>query len=79
MTESALVNLLKFVERLEASKTSYRLLVARPDAVLVEVAVPGERWEVEFFDDLRIEIERFVSDGVVEGESWLDKLWQLTE
>jgi hypothetical protein len=33
---------------------------------MMSVALPGERWEIEFFDDGRIELERFVSQGVVE-------------
>jgi hypothetical protein len=34
---------------------------------MMSVAVPGERWEIEFFDDGRIELERFVSQGVAEA------------
>ncbi len=40
--------------------------MARPEAVMVALAVPGERWEIEFFTDGRIEVERFVSQGVEE-------------
>lgn len=28
----------------------------------MEVAVPGQRWEVEFMNDNSIEIEKFISD-----------------
>ena len=42
---------------------------------MVNVAVPGERWEIEFSDDGRIEIEIFKnSSGVLCDESLLDKL-----
>jgi hypothetical protein len=39
--------------------------VARSEAVMVTVVLPGERVEVESFADGSIEIERFVSDGTV--------------
>jgi hypothetical protein len=31
---------------------------------MVRAIVPGQRWEIEFFADGEIEIERFVSTGV---------------
>jgi hypothetical protein len=39
----------------------------KPGAVTVHVtATANERWEVEFFEDGSVEIERFVSSGDVE-------------
>jgi hypothetical protein len=38
------------------------------------VPLPGERWEIEFFDDGRVELERFVSQGVVEAPEALREL-----
>jgi hypothetical protein len=32
---------------------------------MVEIAVPGKRWEVEFMDDGTIEIEKFISTGQI--------------
>jgi hypothetical protein len=34
---------------------------------MVEIAVPGERWEVEFLEDGAIEVEVFRSSGSIEG------------
>ena len=34
---------------------------------MVIVDIPGERWEVECFEDGEIEVERFVSAGVERG------------
>ena len=31
---------------------------------MVTVAVPGERWEIEFINDGTVEVERFESAGV---------------
>jgi hypothetical protein len=63
MTQTALGKLLAFLDQLEQQKLHYRLSHVR-DSIMVEIAVPGERWEVEFFDNGEIEIERFVSTGV---------------
>jgi len=51
---------------LSRRRASYALSIVR-DSLLVAVSVPGERWEIEFFDDGRVELERFVSRGVVEA------------
>jgi hypothetical protein len=42
---------------------------------MVEVAVPGERWEAEFFEDGRIEAERFSSDGTIFDAAALEVLF----
>ena len=34
---------------------------------MVQVALPGERWEVEFFEDRQPEVEVFRSDGTIFG------------
>ncbi len=65
--------LLHFLERLEQNKIYYRLNRIR-DSILIEIAVPGERWEVEFFEDEHIEVERFKSDGNLYDGSVLEKL-----
>jgi hypothetical protein len=62
-TQTSFGKLLGFLDRLEESKLHYRLAHVR-DSIMVEIAVPGERWEIEFFDSGEIEIERFISTGV---------------
>jgi hypothetical protein len=43
---------------------------------MVEIAVPGERWEVEFFADGQAEVEVFgPSPGIVGGEEALQSLY----
>jgi hypothetical protein len=68
---SAMEKLLEFCAALDQQKASYELSVARPEAVMVSLAVPGQRWEIEFFSDERVEIERFVSQGVEENANGL--------
>jgi hypothetical protein len=46
----------------------------RDNAIMVIVTIPGERWEVEFFDDSSVEAERFVSSGEIGGEEMLSEL-----
>ena len=70
--------LISFLERLRAAKISYSLTSVR-EAVMVSIAVPGERWEVEFFEDGEIEVEVFRSNGRIEGASAIERLFELHE
>ncbi|MDX1521141.1 MAG: hypothetical protein R3264_05910 [Anaerolineae bacterium] len=66
--------LLTFLEDLEQGKISYTLEHNRDEAIMVNVTIPGERWEVEFLTDGSVEIERFISAGEIYGEDALDEL-----
>jgi hypothetical protein len=66
--------LLSFLNELRAGKIHYRLDQYRDDAIMVGVAVPGERWEIEFLDDGTVEAEVFRSDGAILDSSSLDEL-----
>jgi hypothetical protein len=65
---------LAFVDRLEAAKVWRRLEVVR-DALMVVAVVPGEHWEVEFFPDGHVEVERFRSNGEIAGSEVLQELF----
>ncbi|MGI8551205.1 MAG: hypothetical protein ACR2PL_10550 [Dehalococcoidia bacterium] len=67
--------LLSFLSELEAKKIAYTLDHVRDEAVMTTVAIPGERWEVEFLDDGSVEVERFVSTGELKGEELLETLF----
>lgn len=73
------MRLLEFIAELERHRASYQITVARTDALMVEVAVPGERWEIEFFDSEKVEIERFRSSGEILDQSALTDLWLLLQ
>ncbi|MBE7034162.1 MAG: hypothetical protein E7406_08065 [Ruminococcaceae bacterium] len=66
--------LISFLEKLDEKKIYYKLNKVR-DAIMVEIAVPGDRWEVEFFADGNVEVEKFVSQGEIFDEEELDKLF----
>lgn len=64
---SVIEKLLAFCTALNERRAHYELLVVRPEAIMVLLSVPGERWEIEFFPDGHIELERFVSQGVADA------------
>jgi hypothetical protein len=67
--------LIDFLDRLEDAKIYYRLNKIR-DSILIEIAVPGERWEVEFMSDGEIVIEKFLSNGQIFGEEEISLLFE---
>ena len=66
--------LLKFLNDLEDKHIYYKLNKVR-DSIMVEVAIPGERWEIEFFEDGNVEVEKFISQGKILDETELKKLF----
>ena len=68
--------LLQFIQRLDEAGIHHSLGSLRADAILVDAHVPGQRWEIEFFADGHVEIERFFADpeGVLDDEAVLDTL-----
>ena len=63
---------------MECEKIWYRLEHIRDaiDAIMVQSAVPGERWDIEFFGDGRVEVERVRSDGLIGGDRMLETLFR---
>ena len=74
MDLNPLEKLLDFLSELDRRKIFFKLTRVRDEAIMVEIAVPGERREVEFFGDGRVEVEIFKSPGVIGGEEELDRL-----
>ena len=62
-TQTSLGKLLAFLDQLEEHRIAYTLAHVR-DTIMIRASIPGERWEIEFFEDGEIEIERFQSTGV---------------
>ena len=67
--------LLDLLDKLDNNKIYYRLNRVNEN-ILVEIAVPGERWEVEFGRDDFVQIEKFISTGRIHEESELSVLFQ---
>lgn len=68
-------NVLTFLNKLEEGKLYFTLCRSRPEAIMVKVEVPGEYWEVEFFPDGNVEVERFKSNGEIFGVEALQELF----
>ena len=66
--------LVSFLQNLEQQKIVYTLAHNRDEAIMVIVAVPGERWEIEFLSDGSVEVEKFISNGEIVGEESLNEL-----
>ncbi|WP_294291951.1 hypothetical protein [uncultured Sphingomonas sp.] len=64
----------QFIRELDASNTHYSVTSVREGAIMLIVTLPGERWEVEFFDDREPEVEVFRSDGTIFGPELLVSL-----
>lgn len=71
-----LSNLLDFLNKLEEKNIYYQLNKIRDEAIMVEVVVPGQRWEVEFLNDGTVDVEKFISDKNFYDESELDLLFK---
>lgn len=74
-----LAEILAFIAKLDSKNIHYTLASYRKNALMVTVAVPGERWEIEYMDDGTVQIERFRSDGNIGGRDQLDELWSLCD
>lgn len=68
--------LLSFLTRLEAARISYRLEHNREEAIMVLVAIPGQRWEIEFMSDGTVEIEVFIAEGRMRSSDALEELFR---
>lgn len=68
--------LTRFLKKLEDKTIFYKLDTVRDDYIMVEVAVPGQRWEVEFSPDGDVVVERFKSFEDVGDEKLLDYLFE---
>jgi len=60
--------LLDFLNRLDEANIYYTLGHTRPESVMVDISLPGWRWEVEFMSDGSVEIERYESVAGVEND-----------
>lgn len=68
--------LLDFLAELNTRGIFFTLAQIRPEAIMIDVVVPGERWEVEFFADGTVEVEVFRSVQGVQGEEELERLFR---
>jgi len=65
----------QIIARLNAVRIHHSITSIRDDAIMIDAAVPGERWEIEVFEDGHVEIERYRSDGEIVDEAALVELF----
>jgi len=76
MSSTTIHHLLSFLERLRAAHIHYTLSDPTQGAIMVDISVPGERWEVEFHEDGLIGVEVFASVQGVQGAELLNDLFR---
>jgi len=74
MTEAN--RLYEILRQLDDADIKFELAYNRDNAVSIMITVPGERWEIDVFDEGAVEVERFVSGGVTETGDLIDTLVQ---
>lgn len=70
---NTLAKVLDFLSGLEQANVWYTMAHVR-GSLMVIAAIPGQRWEIEFFPDDHIEIERFYSSGKIEDDDLFELL-----
>ena len=75
MSQQPFCKLTGLLKQLDQDNIQYTLASHRDGAIMVLIPVPGERWEVEFFEDGSVEVERFISNGEIGGEKALQDLF----
>lgn len=65
-----------FLNKLDENNIFYKLNKVRIEAIMVDVAVPGQRWEIEFLEDGTVDIEKFISDKDMYDVSELETLFK---
>ena len=74
MSRENLEGMIRLLNRLDEAKIYYTLAHTQEDAISIEVAVPGERWEIDWYVDGKIDVEIFQSGGVIQDSNVLDSL-----
>ncbi|MDQ0391237.1 hypothetical protein [Labrys monachus] len=57
----------KTISLLEDARLHFYIERTRPDSIRITATIPGERIEIDIFEDEHIEISRFSGDESVEG------------
>src|SRR5439155_19252181 len=69
-----LLKVLGLLNRLEQAKIHYNLAHNQEDAITIEVAVPGQRWEIDCYSNGTRAVEIFKSNGTIGDKTAIDQL-----
>jgi mRNA degradation ribonuclease J1/J2 len=64
-----------FLTQLEKNKIHYTLTHHRDKVIMVTVVIPGQRWEIEFFENGLVELEKFKTSNDIEEVSFLSQIF----
>ncbi len=64
-----------FLTQLEKNKIHYTLTNHRDEVIMVTVVIPGQRWEIEFFENGLVELEKFKTSNDIEEVSFLSQIF----
>lgn len=67
---------IEFVEKLHKAKIYCSVRCTSYDAISIDVAVPGQRWEIDFLKDGSVDIEIFKSNGNIYDRAKLSELFE---
>ncbi|KJR97698.1 MAG: hypothetical protein VR68_12325 [Peptococcaceae bacterium BRH_c4a] len=73
---NSLNELMRLLNKLEEKRIYYRINKIRSESIMIEVVIPGQRWEIEFMENGTIEIEKFISDGKIYCAEELEVLYK---
>lgn len=79
---NAFEKMLDFLNQLDELNIPFSLEHNRDETIMVSVAVPDERWEVEFYANGDVDVEVFYGEGEevpLEGEEALERLFDKFE
>ena len=62
------------IRKLKNANIYFTLSEVRDNSVMVLAVVPGQRWEIEVFEDGTLEIEVFYGDGKILDGNSLDEM-----
>ncbi|HDR7951344.1 TPA: hypothetical protein QCY38_005132 [Bacillus toyonensis] len=54
--------MIALLNKLVENSIFYKRNKVENEGIMVEVAVPGQRWEIEILEDGTVDIEKFISD-----------------
>jgi len=78
MADNAFGKMLSFLNKLDDMNIPFYLEHNREETIMVSIAAPDERWEVEFYADGDVDVEVFYGEGEdvpLEGEDALMRLF----
>jgi hypothetical protein len=75
MSPAMIHDFLEVLSRLKSAHIFYRLSDHTEGAIMIEISVPGERWEIEIHEDGQIGVETFVSSGDIKGPEAMQDLF----